>query len=306
MRASAADYPVAIEPAGAALVYRHDPQTGARSALRAGGDGFRFDGELGSRTRAELQAEIVQSPAEWSPGALLRPLVQDACLPVAAYIGGFGELAYHAQLIALRQSLEAPLTPFVPRVSCTLCDPECRIALAKLDTDVESFIRAHIAPGGETARSPADQAGDARATSAPATDAPKVVDDLRAIAARAARELGELRAAVGALDPSLVVQIKRTADQVRAVVDKLAEKAERVHQNKSGKGKRHERRLASWLAPRGMLQERVLGPLQFVARFGEDWTHDLAREVDPFASEHLLVQLAPDESTPEMNDAETA
>jgi uncharacterized protein YllA (UPF0747 family) len=252
---------------------------------------------------------MVPSPVYWSLGALPRVLVQDVCVPVAAYIGGFGELAYHAQLIALRTSLEAPLTPFVPRIACTLCDPECRVALAKLGLDVETFIRTRTRPASDAARSGATttpMSDPARGSAAaPAPDVPKVIEDMRAVAAQAARELGELRAAIGALDPSLVVQLKRTADQVRASVDKLAEKAERVHQNKSGKGKRHERRLASYLAPRGLPQERVLGPLQFVARFGEDWIQDLAREVDCFASEHLVVHLAAEAGAPETNDMET-
>src|SRR6185369_16438248 len=116
---------------------------------------------------------------------------------------------------------------------------------------------------------------------------------------RAARELGALREALAALDPSLVGQIKKTGDQMRTAVDKLAEKAERVHQNKSGKGKRHERRLANALYPRGIPQERVLGPMQFVARFGEEWIHELAREIDPFGTEHLVVHLAVETDTGE-------
>ena len=267
---------VAIDPVGAALVYHHEPSDGTRTALRAGGDGFQYDGESGSRTGAELEAEIVQAPLDWSPGALLRPLVQDACLPVAAYIGGFGELAYHAELAQLRASLGAPQTPFVPRISCTLCDPECRLALKKLGRDMSSVLRAR----GVFEASGADET------------APQVIADMRAIAARAAQELGALREPLAALDPSLVVQIKRTADQVRSAVDKLAEKAERVHQNTSGKGKRHERRLSNLLYPRGSPQERVLGPFQFVARFGEEWIGELAPEIDPFGSEHLAVHLA--------------
>jgi bacillithiol biosynthesis cysteine-adding enzyme BshC len=267
---------VAIDPVGAALVYHHDPSRGVRTALRAGGDGFQYDGESGSRTAAELEAEIVQTPLEWSPGALLRPIVQDACLPVAAYIGGFGELAYHAELAPLRASLGAPATPFVPRISCTLCDPECRLAMKKLERDTQSVLLAR---------------GVFEASGA-GENAPQVIADMRAIAVRAARELGTLREPLAALDPSLVAQIKRAGDQMKSAVEKLAEKAERVHQNKSGKGKRHERRLSNFLYPRGMPQERVLGPFQFVARFGEDWISELAREIDPFGSEHLAVHLA--------------
>jgi bacillithiol biosynthesis cysteine-adding enzyme BshC len=279
----ASGHEVAIDPEGAALVYHHasdgGPSSGGtygtRTALRTGGDGFRYDGENGSRTSAELAAEIVQAPLEWSPGALLRPIVQDVCLPAAAYIGGFGELAYHAELVPLRDGLGVPRTPFVPRISCTLCDPECRVALTKLGRDAAGVLRSR---------------GVFRAES-PAEESPAVIADMRDIAARAAQELAKLRDALSELDPSLVVQIKRTADQMRSAVDKLAEKAERVHQNKTGKGKRHERRLANALYPRSLPQERVLGPIQFVARFGEDWIQELAREIDPFGSEHLIVQL---------------
>jgi bacillithiol biosynthesis cysteine-adding enzyme BshC len=281
--ARSAGYEVAIDPPGAALVYHHDPIDGSRTALRAGGDGFQYDGERGSRTAAELEAEIVLAPLEWSPGALLRPIVQDACLPVAAYIGGYGELAYHLELVALRDSLDGPRTPFVPRISCTLCDPECDLALKKLGVDMASFLRAR----GEFAQA------------AGAQDAPAVIADMRAIATRAARDLGSLREPLAALDPSLVAQIKRTADQIREAVGKLAEKAERVHQNKNGKGKRHERRLTNALYPRSKPQERVLGPLQFVARFGEDWIEELMREIDPFGSEHLAVHLGFEEKTGE-------
>lgn len=273
--ARSSGYKVAIDPAGAALVYHHDPVDGTRTALRAGGDGFQYDGESGSRTTAELQAEIVQAPLEWSPGALLRPIVQDACLPVAAYIGGYGELAYHTELIPLRDSLEMPRTPFVPRISCTLCDPESRLALSKLELDVAHVLRGRGVFAAEGT----------------APDAPQVIADIRAVAAHAARELGTLRQPLADLDPSLVAQIKRTADQMREAVEKLAAKAERVHQNKSGKGKRHERRLANALCPRGLAQERVLGPFQFVARFGEDWIRELLLEIDPFGSEHLAVHL---------------
>ena len=87
------------------------------------------------------------------------------------------------------------------------------------------------------------------------------------------------------------MQLRKAGDQIVSLVDKLAEKAERVHQNRSGKGQRHVRRVNNLLFPNGEPQERVLGPLAFVARFGEDWIHDLAREIDPLAPEHLAVHL---------------
>ena len=266
----------AIEPAGAAIVFRHDPE--GRLALRVGGDGFRFDGENGSRTGAELAAEIVQDPLAWSPGALLRPIVQDLCLPVAAYVGGWGELAYHAELGDLRARVGAPATPFVPRVSCTLVDPECRVSLARLGLEADAVVRG----------------GRSLTASAPTAEAPAWIARIRAIAGAAAGEMDSLRQDVVELEPALVSQLKRTSDQIRSAGDWLAEKVERVQQNKSGKGRRHLRRLNSWLLPREEPQERVLGPLPFVARFGEDWVHELAGAIDPLSSDHLVLHLGQD------------
>lgn len=283
-RVRALGHEITIEPESAALVYYHDrsgPRGSAapeRRALRAGGDGFRYDGELGSRTASELAAEIVQTPLDWSPGALLRPIVQDMCLPVAAYVGGLGELGYHTQLLDLRRAVGAPTPAFVPRISCTLVDPECRQSLAKLELDVVDVLHAKGALS-------LDPAG---------LDAPSVIADLRAVATRAVQDLVALQGAIADLDRALAVPLKRTADQLQTLVEKLAEKAERVHQNRSGKGKRHERRLNNSLFPRGLPQERVLGPFQFVARFGEDWIGELLAELNPLGSEHLVVDLGPD------------
>lgn len=261
-----------IDPATAALLYRVDER--GRSALRMGGDGFRYDGEEGSRKSAELAAEIVQDPHGWSASALTRPIVQDKSLPIAAYVGGLGELAYHAQLIPLRDFGKVPRTPFVPRFSCTLIEPDVAASLATLEMTAEQVLLARGAV--ETAESDA---------------APAVIDVLREIAARASRELSEQREALAQLDTGLAANLKRTGEQIRALVEKICEKAERVHQNKSGRGQRHYRRVAHALFPRELPQERVIGPLPFVARHGRAWIDDLLDHVPAVPREHALAFL---------------
>jgi bacillithiol biosynthesis cysteine-adding enzyme BshC len=271
----------AIEPLTAALVYRHEEN--GRRPLRSGGDGFRYDGEPGSRTPAELAAEIVQEPSAWSPGALLRPIVQDLVLPVCAYVGGFGELAYHLELGDLRTLVGAPATPFVPRVSCTLVDPECAVALKKVDVALKDYLRTK----GTAAEDDVESAGDV----------PAVANELRAAAERAAQDIEDARAGLEELDRGLAIQARKTAEQVRSLVDKLAAKAERVQRNRTGKGRRHQRRLATALLPRGDAQERVLGPLPFVARFGREWVDELAAAIDPLAPEHMALYFDDDGRT---------
>ncbi len=269
-----------IDPAQAALLYRVDER--GRSALRSDGVGLRYDDDSGTRTRAQLALEIAQDPAGWSPAALTRAIAQDGSLPVAAYVGGLGEMAYHAQLVPLRDFAGVPRTPFVPRFSCTVIEVEVEASLAKLELTAESVLRG----GG---------ALDLGHEDAP----PAVIEELREISKRAARELNQQREALAALDPMLAANLKRTGDQIRALVEKVSEKAERVHQNKSGKGQRHLRRVSHALFPRGLPQERVLGPLYFIAHHGRHWIDELFVHVPAVPRAHLLVTYTyePEEST---------
>ena len=269
---------VVLDPREAALVYRVTDE--GRRALRLGGEGFRYDGETGSRTAEELAAEILEQPEHWSAGALLRPLAQDFALPTSAYIGGMAELAYHAQLGPLRDARDLPRLPFVPRVSVTLVEPEVRNALDKLSIELRGVLEA---------RGNLDQL----VTSEPT---PAVIEALRAAAERAAEDLRRHGPELAAIDPSMGPNLARTASQVKNLVEKLLAKAERVHQNSSGKGRRHLRRLANTLFPRDEPQERVLGPFSFVARWGPSWIEALFAEMPAIAPEHIVAHFEEEES----------
>ena len=86
-------------------------------------------------------------PSAWSPGALLRPLVQDALLPTAAYVGGPAEIAYHAQITPSYAHFGIPRPVLLPRPSLTLVEPQQaraldaeRLTLADLVGDPEALV----------------------------------------------------------------------------------------------------------------------------------------------------------------------
>ena len=170
------------------------------------------------------------------------------------------------------------MTPFVPRLHATLLDAECRASLAVLGLRVEDVLRSRESSARAGAR-------------AEDVSTPAVVDRLRAVAAEAARRLEQQRGALAEIDRGLAVQLGRTADQVRELVDKLCTRAERAERNRSGSSRRHVRRVEASLIPRGLPQERVLSTLQFNARFGSDWLDGLLGAIDPFPHEHLVVHL---------------
>jgi uncharacterized protein YllA (UPF0747 family) len=273
LRAQGTEAAIAAE--SAALVFR--VVEGKRQALRFSADnGYSYDNEPGSRTRAELAAEIIERPDEWSAGGLLRPLVQDLTLPVAAYVGGWGELAYHAELPVLRAELGVPATPFVPRLSATLVNDGERSSLCKLSMSVADALAARGTLDEERHETPAQSDIAAR---------------LRGVGQDAARALNALREELGQLDRGLASQLKRTGEQLQGLTERIAAKAERVHSNSVGRGKRHFRRINNGLYPRGLPQERVRGTIEIVARYGTAWIDTLRRETDAFPTEHVVFHL---------------
>jgi uncharacterized protein YllA (UPF0747 family) len=270
---AAQSVPVAIDLNDAVLAYRFEGDL--RTAARTRGTAILIDGNDTSLTEAELAAAIASEPARWSPAALLRPVVQDLVLPVAAYVGGTGELAYHAQLASLRRSCRAPDTPFVPRLSCTIIDSAMRDSLQRLGLSVAEAARSGVPPR---------QAADDSEQSA-------VAAALRARAHEIAGGLLEVGPALAAQDPGLAVQLKQVAAQVRQLVERLATKAERVHANNAGKGRRHERRIHVMFRPQGLPQERVLSTLYALARWGSGWLDELVATAAPIPSTHIALHL---------------
>ena len=269
----------------AAIVHHVD--AGGRTPLRAGGEGYCYDDEPGSRTRSELAAEIVQEPGAWHAGELLRPLVRETVLPVAACVGDDEELTAHLILGELRKLLGAPTPAFVPRVSVTGIDGDGVDSLERMETDVEAVLRTR----GTLELAPE------------ALPDPELLEDLREVARKAKEELRQHKPRLVELDRALGSILKRSTGQIETAVSKLAEKVQRVQSNRTGKSLRHLRRLNHGLCPNGAPQEDVFGPFPWVARFGSCWIDEFLAQLDPFTVEHLVLYISGDEEVSDPGSA---
>ena len=70
--------------------------------------------------RSEAQQLLADDPTNLSPGAALRPVLQQAALPCALFIAGPGEMAYHRFIAPLYAALGVARPRLVPRCSMTL------------------------------------------------------------------------------------------------------------------------------------------------------------------------------------------
>jgi len=95
--------------------------------------------ESGSRTwsQAELLTAIHEGPENFSPNALLRPVIQDFLLPTVSYIGGPSEISYFAQSEVLYRNLLGRMPVMLPRAGFTLVDTKAQRLLKQYGLEVE-------------------------------------------------------------------------------------------------------------------------------------------------------------------------
>ncbi len=75
-----------------------------------------------------------------SPGAALRPILQQLALPATAYIGGPGELAYHEFITPIYAALGAPKPEFIPRCSLTIVPAWLTRGLTRWQVHADTLI----------------------------------------------------------------------------------------------------------------------------------------------------------------------
>src|SRR5438309_81170 len=85
-----------------------------------------------SRCSAPSIVPADRSPTRSRGSALLRPIVQDALLPPAAYVAGPGEASYFAQVAAIAPHFDLPPPLVVPRARLRIVDEPARALLDKL------------------------------------------------------------------------------------------------------------------------------------------------------------------------------
>jgi bacillithiol biosynthesis cysteine-adding enzyme BshC len=214
-------------------------------------------------------------PSPWSPGALLRPLVQDALLPTAAYVGGPAEIAYHAQIASSYTHFGIPRPALLPRPSLTLVEPPQartldaeRLTLGDLVGDPEALV----------SRWAREAYPDVEAAFARTREAIE-------------REMGRVEESLAAHDPTLRAATASARGRALHQVEGLHEKALRALKKRDLGRAERLRRTRDTLLPGGSLQERGLGLVSALGRHGLPLLPGVEARLDPFARGHQVVRL---------------
>ena len=226
-----------------------------RRALRRSADGGWKAGAK-SLTTAELLAIADHEPERLSPNALLRPVMQDAILPTAAYVGGPAEIAYFAQSAVVYERVLGRVTPVLPRLSATLVEPAVASVMARHEVQFLQVLEA------KTTEEMTVRLG-ARAMP---------VEGKRKLAAAGNAldgELGALLEYMGSLSPELGRAAGVSASKMRYQMNRLRRMAARFEAERMGSLRKQAGVLMLNLFPEEHLQERLVAGIYYLAKFGD-------------------------------------
>jgi bacillithiol synthase len=269
-----------LVPPLSSLLFLFDRSTGERVPLRRTADGGWHAARQLYSTQ-DLLAILDDEPERLSPNALLRPVFQDFILPTAAYVGGPSEVAYFAQSQVLYERILGRTTPVLPRLSATLVEPAIAGLLDRHDVSLPDLIQSAL-------KDPLDLAQrlGARAIS--------VVGKRKLAAAGNAldTELSALATYMHSLDPGLGRAADVSSSKMRYQMNRMRRLAANYELRREQSLGRDAGLIALNLFPNRHPQERLLGAVWFLSRYGETLPELLVDQAGQQCPGHKAVWLS--------------
>ena len=247
---------------------------GAREPIRIDGGGFLTGGQ--HLDGAALLAELDENPASFSPNVLLRPLVQDTLLPTAAVVAGPHELAYLGQLRQVYAAFELPMPLIHTRATATIADAGTARFLSRYGLEL-----ARLQPQDDAALNALLDA------QLPAT----VHEALDAAEQAAAERLDAIREVVPTVDPTLAGAVDSTRGRIERDLGNLRNKVIQAAKRRDETLRRQFHRARAQCFPGGDPQERRVGVVYFVNRYGFRLVDSLLAELSFAPGHHDLLTL---------------
>jgi bacillithiol synthase len=220
---------------------------------------------------------IEDSPENFSPNALLRPVIQDFLLPTVAYFGGPAEIAYYAQSQVLYKNLLGRMPVILPRADFTLVDPKAERILKKYQLYVEDVWQGSQALRNRMYNS-----------AVPKKLSREIDVNLRLME----KSIHKLHKAVAKVDPTIQGTITRAEKRIRYQLEKLRHKTGAALDRHEKVIAKHKSFLENLLFPKKALQSRELCFLPFLARWGSGGLYELQELSSPKKpGRHLIVPI---------------
>ena len=223
---------------------------------------------------ADLLERSRRQPERFSPNVLLRPVVQDALFPTVCYVAGPSELAYQAELGPVYRHFGVPQPLVAARATATLLDSAAARFLEKHALPLEA-----LQPDNETALNRLLEAS-----------IPKEVEDARLGAAQAIEGgMARLIDALPSIDATLAGAARSSLGRMQHDLRVLQEKILQAAKRRDETLRRQFARTRALAFPDGHPQERVIGFVSFLNRYGPALVDRLRDELPTDAGTHWVL-----------------
>jgi bacillithiol biosynthesis cysteine-adding enzyme BshC len=256
---------------GAISLFHLEPH---REAIRVTGDSV----TIGDRTTtlAALAQEAKASPEHFSPNVLLRPIVQDAVFPTICYVAGPNELAYLGQLRAVYARFGIAMPLMYQRTTATLVDSATLRFLGKYDLPMMA-----LQPRDEKALNELLE-----------SQLPPTVDNaLAGVASLISERMDGLASAVPQIDPTLEGTVRTTLGKMQHELHTLHNKVIQAAKRKDETLRRQFQRAQALTFPSGHPQEREVGFVWFLNRYGSALIPRLIEDIPLGMGQHYVISI---------------
>ena len=224
----------------------------------------------------EYSRLLHDNPERFSPNVLLRSLFQDTLFPTIAYTAGPSELAYFSQLKALYQHFDVTMPLIVPRASFTIIEQHQAkfidrhdVEISKLKIDDESIfnkiLKEQIPLGIENNL----------------INARKSIEDT----------ITGLERDMTALDQSLLPMLTSVRGKLLHNLKIVEAKGFKAVKRKHETLRQQFIRTRQALFPDFSLQERTLSALNYLNKYGWDFTKTIDSGTDTSVKAHLYIYM---------------
>jgi bacillithiol biosynthesis cysteine-adding enzyme BshC len=254
-------------------LFYHNPK---RLNLIHEGDFYRVDKTEQKYTLSQLSTIVEQSPQNFSPNALLRPIAQASAFPTLCQITGPSELAYYAQIAPMFELFDVPLPIIFPRPGLTIIEPQARRIIEKYQLDIVKMKQGIDKVVGDVINRlfPSDAAAE--------------IDLIKADIRQRLSAIGDILKQSDPDSYQLAANFQKKIDFDFGEFQKKLKAANK---------KRHEdlaaqlKRAYNYLFPENQLQERLISPVYYASKFGPKIFDQIYKSLDIEQANHMVMEI---------------
>jgi bacillithiol biosynthesis cysteine-adding enzyme BshC len=247
---------------------------GGREPIRQQGRTFTIGSQ--TYTREALLDLVTRAPQEFSPNVLLRPLVQDTLFPTVCYVAGPSELVYLGQLRDIYEAFGVPMPLIQQRATATILDSNSMRFLTRHDFPLES-----LRPQDEAALNQLLEAQLPASVEASLEEAARVLID----------RMDAVATSVPQIDATLEGAARSTLGRMQDDLKKLHAKIIQAAKRKDETLRRQFRHAQAQAFPGGDPQERAIGFVYFLNKYGPTLVDRLGDELPLDMGKHWVISI---------------